>query len=146
MRCLVVSEALMIENYHNGRVLFIPPRLPITRRIPRFPASNLLLCPPCCTSPFLSLSFPSSQFSLCMFEFESYSFHSYMKAWSTQLLSCLFLLHFVVCLKPNFFLILHSLIYSPPFFVVVVSYHFVYFNLGIYITFRERGRSIQLHW
>ena len=142
------NRAFMIQHYHNGHVLFIPPRLPISlSQNSTLHCTHSLALSSYCT-PLLSLSL-SLSFS-CMYEFWIFYLslslslshtHIYIYESLVNLAAVLLAtLHFLVSnLKPNFFHSHSSFSYTllslSFFFFGVARIHIFYSNLGMYMTF-----------
>ena len=142
------NRAFMIQHYHNGHVLFIPPRLPISlSQNSTLHCTHSLALSSYCT-PLLSLSLSlfflyvrvlnllSLSLSLSLSLTYIYIYESLVNLAAVLLAT----LHFLVSnLKPNFFHSHSSFSYTllslSFFFFGVARIHIFYSNLGMYMTF-----------
>ena len=136
----------MIQHYHNGHVLFIPPRLPISlSQNSTLHCTHSLALSSYCT-PLLSLSLSLFflyvrvlnllSLSLSLSLTYIYIYESLVNLAAVLLAT----LHFLVSnLKPNFFHSHSSFSYTllslSFFFFGVARIHIFYSNLGMYMTF-----------
>ena len=138
------NRAFMIQHYHNGHVLFIPPRLPISlSQNSTLHCTHSLALSSYCT-PLLSLSL--SLFFLYVRVLNLFSLslslshtHIYIYIWKLgqpcYCLACYFTLSCLSFETQLFSFSFFFLLYTPFSFFGVARIHIFYSNLGMYMTF-----------